>query len=260
MRKIFLILSVALLALTACTSSDDNPVKPQPEPRTVLVGLEFRNKYPVGPSMEVYTYDADYRLVNMKEIEVGTGDVLADLDYIYTPGHITKKGWDLFYDITDECTLDDQGRIVEYHHKNVKIETGQLLSDYLYTYTYDENGHMATTHSGDYVETYIWEGDELRTMTMAEGNAYTTYDFEPSDAPAQALFNRFGYNLPELCLQGRFGVLPAHMPAKVTSAAYIDGTMLFTSVTEFTTTTADDGHLGTVSKGNTTFVLHWGQQ
>ena len=119
---------------------------------------------------------------------------------------------------------------------------------------------MATTHSGDYVETYIWEGDELRTMTMAEGNAYTTYDFEPSDAPAQALFNRFGYDLPELCLQGRFGVLPAHMPAKVTSAAYIDGTMLFTSVTEFATTTDDDGHLGTVSTGNTTFVLHWGQQ
>ena len=50
------------------------------------------------------------------------------------------------------------------------------------------------------------------------------------------------------------------MPAKVTSAAYIDGTMLFTSVTEFTTTTDDDGHLGTVSTGNTTFVLHWGQQ
>ena len=150
MRKILCIISVALLALTACTSSDDNPVKPQPEPRTVLVGLEVRNKYPAGPSMEVYTYDADYRLVNMKEIEVGTGDVLADLDYIYTPGHITKKGRDLFYDITDECTLDDQGRIVEYHHKNVKIETGQLLSDYLYTYTYDENGHMATTHSGDY--------------------------------------------------------------------------------------------------------------
>ena len=102
MRKILCIISVALLALTACTSSDDNPVKPQPEPRTVLVGLEFRNKYPAGPSMEVYTYDADYRLVNMKEIEVGTGDVLADLDYIYIPGHITKKGRDLFYDITDE--------------------------------------------------------------------------------------------------------------------------------------------------------------
>ena len=63
-----------------------------------------------------------------------------------------------------------------------------------------------------------------------------------------------------MSLQGRFGVLPAHMPAKVTSAVYIDGTMLFTSVTEFTTTTADDGHLGTVSTGNTTFVLHWGQQ
>ena len=53
MRKTFLILSVALLSLTACTSSDDNPVKPQPEPRTVLVGLEFRNKYPAGPTMEV---------------------------------------------------------------------------------------------------------------------------------------------------------------------------------------------------------------
>lgn len=58
MRKIFLILSVALLALTACTSSDDNPVKPQPEPRTVLVGsharivnaANFGNLYHTGPA------------------------------------------------------------------------------------------------------------------------------------------------------------------------------------------------------------------
>jgi hypothetical protein len=240
---------------TACTN-DDNPAKP--EPRTVLVGLEFRNKYPAGPTMEVYTYDANYRLVNMKEIEISTGEAIADLDYIYTPGHITKKGWDLFYDITDECTLDDKGRIVEYHHKNVKIETGDLLADDYYTITYDENGHIATMHLGEMVETYIWEGDELRTTTMVEKIAYARSDFEPSDAPAQAILNRYGYHLSELCLQGCFGVLPAHMPAKKTTLTYLNGTLLGTIVNEFKTTTTADGHLATISEGKDTYILHWG--
>jgi hypothetical protein len=245
-----------LTVFTSC-SVDDNPVKR--EPKMMLVGLEFTNIYYFGRVMEKYTYDADYRLVNMKIVQVSTGDVLSDLDYIYTPGHITKKGQDYFHDVTDECRLDDQGRIVEQRHNTVDIETGKASEEDLYTFTYDENGHLATMQLSDLMETYIWEGDELRAKTVTSKSAYGTYDYETSDAPAQAVFNRFGYSLPELCQQGCFGVLPAHLPAKETFASYVDGTLLFKIVEEYNYTTAD-GRLATFSLDYGTYILHWEQK
>jgi YD repeat-containing protein len=239
---------------TSC-SIDDNPVKR--ERKMMLVGREFTDMPYFGTTIDKYTYDDEYRLVNMKTVQVSTGEVLSNLDYIYTPGHITKKGQNHVDEITDECRLDDQGRIVEYHNKCVNTETGKVLADDIYTFTYDENGHLATMHTANAVETYTWEGDELRSSIMIENNTgYLLETYEPSDAPAQTFFNWYGYKVPELCLQGCFGVLPAHMPAKQSIVMYLSDTLNISYDYEYKYTTVD-GRLATVTVDQSNYILYW---
>ena len=105
---------------TACTSSDDNPVSPQREPKTVLVGMDVMGHPFYGDLTYSYAYDDDCRLVKMKEEQVGTGLVITEFDYTYTTGHITKQGREEGYTVSEECCLDDHGRIVELVHNSIK--------------------------------------------------------------------------------------------------------------------------------------------
>lgn len=61
--------------------------------------------------------------------------------------------------------------------------------------------------------TYIWENNEL---VKIDTDGILVSEYETSDAPAQAIFNRVGYDseISELCSQGCFGKLPNHMPGR----------------------------------------------
>jgi hypothetical protein len=260
MKKLIMVLAATLICgaclFTSCKKEDNSVI---PATKTVLVSMEITNMFNIGHFIEEYTYDADYRLVNKKIVQVSNGAVVSDLDYIYTSGHITKRGTENDCYITDECTLDELGRIVECHHKSVRIETGNLVFDELYTFTYDENGHLAIKHQGDIVQTFNWEGDELRNTSMVQGNCNIVEVYETCDAPAQALFARFGYEQPELCLQGCFGVLPAHMFSKNTVILYLGDNVASEHSYDYSYTTVD-GRLATIDDGNGQYILHWGQR
>ena len=126
------------LAAASCSSNDDNPATPQRESKTVLVGMDFMGHPFYGDLTYSYAYD-DCRLVKMREEQVGTGLVITEFDYTYTPGHIKKQGREEAYTVTEECSLDDHGRIVELVHNSINDET-QKEYHYTYTYTYDEDG------------------------------------------------------------------------------------------------------------------------
>ena len=248
-----------LSVFTSC-SVDDNPVKR--EPKTMLVGMDYMGHFFYGDVTYSYTYDDDYRLVKMKEVQVGTDLVIAEFDYIYTPGHITKQGREEGYSITEECSLDDHGRIVEQVRTSVNIETQKALG-IIYTYTYDEDGHLTTVSSwtGDdpypIVYNYTWENGELRSRRMVEATIVVLYEYEPSDVPAQAYYNHIGYKeLEELCQQGCFGVLPRHLPSKQIFTMTMDDVVMSKLTTEYDYSVVD----GRVVASNDNYFLHWEQK
>ena len=211
------------------------------EARTVLAGMDFKGHPFYGDLTYSYTYDDDGRLVKMKEEQVGTGLVITEFDYTYTPGHITKQGREEAYTVTEECSLDDHGRIVELVHNSINDEK-QKEYHYTYTYTYDEDGHLATV--SQWVEgepnalliTFAWQDGELRSKTTDQSSVLMVYGYEPGDAPAQALFDRIGYSeADELCPQGCFGTLPLHLPSKQTVTLTLNGVEMSKRTTEYTT-------------------------
>lgn len=249
---------------TSCTVDNaDNPATPKT--KTVLMGMDFMGHPFYGDVTYSYIYDDDCRLVKMKEEQVGTDLVITDFDYTYTPGHITKQGRQEGYSVTEECSLDDHGRIVELVHTSLDYET-QKVYHFTYTYTYDKDGRLATmsqlTEGEPIITTYIWEGGDLRSMSVSQEQVqYLMVDeYETSNVPAQAFFNHIGYSeAEELCQQGCFGVLPLHLPSKLTNTIYLKDVQLLKKTTEYSYTVTD-GRVVAVSQGKTTYVLHWGQQ
>ena len=234
------------------------------EARTVLAGMDFMGHPFYGDLTYSYAYDDDCRLVKMKEEQVGTGLVFTEFDYTYTPGHIKKQGREEAYTVTEECSLDDHGRIVELVHNSINDET-QKEYHYTYTYTYDEDGRLATV--SQWVEgepnalltTFAWQDGELRSKTTDQSSVLMVIDYEPGDAPAQALFSRNGYSeADELCAQGCFGTLPLHLPAKQTVTLTYNGVEMSKRTTEYTYTVT----AGRLAAANDTsnYFLHWGQK
>jgi len=232
------------------------------EARTVLASMDFKGHPFYGDLTYSYAYDDDCRLVKMKEEQVGTGLVITEFDYTYTPGHITKQGREEAYTVTEECSLDDHGRIVELVHNSINDET-QKEYHYTYTYTYDEDGHLTTV--SQWVEgepnaliiTYAWQDGELRSKTTDQSSVLMVYGYEPGDAPAQALFSRIGYSeADELCPQGCFGTLPLHLPSKQTVTLTLNGVEMSRRTTEYTYTVT----AGRLTSANDTYFLHWGEK
>ena len=231
------------------------------EARTVLASMDFKGHPFYGDLTYSYAYDDDCRLVKMKEEQVGTGLVFIEFDYTYTPGHITKQGREEAYTVTEECSLDDHGRIVELVHNSINDET-QKEYHYTYTYTYDEDGHLTTVSQrvegepNALLVTFAWQDGELRSKTTDQSSVLMVYDYEPGDAPAQALFSRIGYSeADELCPQGCFGTLPLHLPAKQTVTLTLNGVEMSKRTTEYTYTVTA-GRLASASD-TYNYFLHW---
>ena len=231
------------------------------EGRTVLASMDFKGHPFYGDLTYSYAYDDDCRLVKMKEEQVGTGLVITEFDYTYTPGHITKQGREEAYTVTEECSLDDHGRIVELVHNSINDET-QKEYHYTYTYTYDEDGHLTTVSQwiegepNALLTTFAWQDGELRSKTTDQSSVLMVYDYEPGDAPAQALFSRNGYSeADELCPQGCFGTLPLHLPAKQTVTLTLNGVEMSKRTTEYTYTVTA-GRLASASD-TYNYFLHW---
>ena len=232
------------------------------EARTVLASMDFKGHPFYGDLTYTYTYDDDCRLVKMKKEQVGTGLVITEFDYTYTPGHIKKQGREEAYTVTEECSLDDHGRIVELVHNSINDET-QKEYHYTYTYTYDEDGHLTTVSQwiegepNALLTTFAWQDGELRSKTTDQSSVLMVYDYEPGDAPAQALFSRNGYSeADELCAQGCFGTLPLHLPSKQTVILTYNGVEMSKRTTEYTYTVT----AGRLAAANDTYFLHWGQK
>ena len=234
------------------------------EARTVLAGMDLKGHPFYGDLTYSYAYDDDCRLVKMKEEQVGTGLVITEFDYTYTPGHIKKQGREEAYTVTEECSLDDHGRIVELVRNSINDET-QKEYHYTYTYTYDEDGHLTTVsqwREGEpnaLLTTFAWQDGELRSKTTDQSSVLIVIDYEPGDAPAQALFSRNGYSeADELCAQGCFGTLPLHLPSKQTVTLTYNGVEMSKRTTEYAYTVTD----GRLAAANDTYnyVLHWGEK
>lgn len=228
-----------------------------PVKHTVFAGMDVSRMVFYGDVTYNYTYDDDYRLVRIKEMRAGDHFVIRDMSFNYSDGHISITGMSEGYYVTNECTLDEQGRIIEMIHSST--------SNYTYKYTYDAEGHLATatqiTDEGNLISTYLWENGELTSVHTGNGtgNGDKVLSFETSDAPAQALLNRMKYDneVSELCAQGCFGTLPAHMPSKRSLTLYLNGIAVNTITTEYSYTVEND-HLATCQAGdNLTFNFYW---
>ncbi|MBQ9525075.1 MAG: DUF4595 domain-containing protein [Bacteroidaceae bacterium] len=229
------------------------------EARTVLASMDFKGHPFYGDLTYSYAYDDDCRLVKMKKEQVGTGLVITEFDYTYTPGHITKQGREEAYTVTEECSLDDHGRIVELVRNSINSET-QKEHHYKYTYTYDEDGRLATVsqwvegETNALLTTFAWQDGELRSKTTDQASVLMVNDYEPGDAPAQALFGHIGYSeADELCPQGCFGTLPLHLPSKQTVILTYNGVEMSKRTTEYSYTVTD----GRLAAANDNYFLHW---
>lgn len=140
-----------------------------------------------------------------------------------------------------------------------------FYGDVIYYYTYDADGHLATsTQIADneiHTSTYVWENGELIAVNTGNGTGYgdTVIAFETSDAPAQALFNRMKYDndISELCSQGCFGTLPVHMPSKRSLTLYLEGIPVRTITTEYAYTVENDCLATCQVDDNMTFTFCW---
>lgn len=237
-------------------------------PKTMLTGKDITGASFYGNVRCSYVYDADYRLVNIKAIQVDDNYVIRDLNLIYSDGHLSVNGVSEGYSLSLECTLDNQGRIIEML-RDVHSLTTDFTSNRTYKYTYYADGHLQTetniTSDGSVISTYVWENDELKLITTGYDTdvARDEIEFEPSDAPAQTLFERMGYfsDISELCTQGCFGIIPKHMPSKITLTVYVYGNPLQTTTKEYAYT-VENGRISTIQEAfsGCTYTLHWGER
>lgn len=255
-KKLFLILATMTMIFVFSCKKEDNDI-PTPVKQTVFAGMDVSRMVFYGNVSYNYTYDDDYRLTRIKEINTDGHYVIRDMNFTYSDGHLSITGMSEGYYVANECTLDEQGRIIEMIHSGI--------SDYTYTYTYDDEGHIATatqiTDDGNLTSTYVWENGEITMVHTGNGtgNGDKVLTFETSDAPAQALFNRLKYDndISELCAQGCFGTLPAHMPSKRSLTLYLNGIAVNTITTEYSYTVEND-RLATCKAGdNLTFSFCW---
>ena len=235
-------------------------------PRTVLAGMDVTGVTLYGDVAYSYTYDADHRLTRIYEVTT-TGDnyVVRDINIAYSAGHLSISGMSEGYNLTAECTLNEQGRVTEMTRSAVSPTTG-FTSNRTFIYTYGADGRMATmtqiSDDGEITSTFVWENGELVSVYTGEGtgNGDMVIAFEASDAPAQALFYLMKYDsdVSELCLQGFFGTIPTHMPSTRSLTVYMNGIPIHTTTSEYVYT-VENGRLATCQEnGGSTHTFHWG--
>lgn len=240
---------------------------PEPEPttQTMLTGMMATGITLYDSVAYTYNYDDQYRLIRSEAHVRNDNYVIHDLLFAYTDGRISVTGTEDRRPLTFECTLDDQGRIT--HFVRTKVINDTITSITNTDFTYDAEGHLASVYSISDNSSqgsntiYVWEGDDLKAKNTEDG--LITVDYLPSDAPAQALFFSVGYDfeLEDLCAQGCFGKLPAHMPAQrtVTTTLPVPGMDPLVVTATFNYTVNAEGRLATCveTSGSTSYTFIW---
>lgn len=258
----------AILICGLTVSSCKKDPTPEPVKQTVLasmvgIGVSFFDSVTYN-----YEYDADCRLARIEAHLTNTNEPIQDFRFTYTDGNIKVEGTFVGDPTTYDCTLDSLGRIT---HMDLTAlysnDTTPTISRF--DFTYDADGHMATSYrltepdGGGALTKFNWEGEEVRSTDTGDG--MLTVDFETSNTPAQTMFSILGYEveISELCTQGCFGKLPAHMPSKrtVTTALPIPGMDPMVKVFDYTYTTDAEGRLATYESnsdnGTTRYTFNW---
>lgn len=242
--------AILLCGLVVSSCKKDPTPEPEPTKQTVLAGIVATGVSFYDSVTYTYEYDADYRIVRSESHVTNVDYVIHDLRFTYSDGHISVVGTTNETPVTIECTLNDEGLITHFVKTEVFNDTVTDITNV--DLTYDEVGRLTSEYTISDVgqgvtNNYVWEGDELVARNMEGGPV--TVDFVPSDAPAQALLNMIGYSsiLEDLCTQGCFGKLPAHMPAQktLTTTFPIPGMDPHVVTTNFTYTVNADGRLAT---------------
>ena len=245
--------AILICGLTVSSCKKDPQPTPEPEPttQTMLTGI-VATGVPIYDSVTYsYEYDAQYRLVRSKSQVTNEDYVIQDLKFTYSDGRISVTGTEAEEPVTLECTLDSEGRITHYVSTLLINDSTTIITNI--DFTYDAEGRLikefsSSNREGNGATTeYVWEGDELKASSMGDG--VITDDFVASDAPAQALFQKMDYDvtLSDLCTQGCFGKLPAHMPSKrtMTITLPIPGMEPVVTPSSFTYTVNAEGRLAT---------------
>lgn len=257
------------LTVSSCKKPEPQP-EPQPEPekQTVLTGMNATDMPFYNNVTCSYEYDAQYRIVRTRAVVDDDNYVINDYHFTYSQGRIDIEGTESERPVTSFCLLDSEGRITHIETTNVANDSTTIFSQRDYTYSSEGRLESETlqseTRSGkeQSVQKIVWNGDEIVGIDIAGGAVVV--DFETSDAPAQALFDRMGYNVyfPELCAQGCFGKLPAHMPSKKTLTTNVPGLDPIVRVVSYAYT-VDQDRLATCGETNeftnetTHFTFRW---
>jgi hypothetical protein len=265
MKRLFQwVLAAALIGgasvFTSCIK-DDNPATPNTPHAPVLSSVRITGPYIYGTATVNYEHDAAGRLVKDKEVN-DDGVLIRDLNYTYSPGHISITGLDEFAYETIECTLDAEGRIIEIKRKSVTRLEGNI-SEYTYLFTYYPDGHLQTeTKAGggsSMTNTWIWENDELVKIDTEDSSVKLLIEFEPSDAPAQDLLYLMTYNgeSDELCPQGCLGKLPKHLPKTKKISTIVNGVTLYTTTLNYTYGVENGRLVSVLDENGVTRTLSW---
>lgn len=258
-------ISWVFAALLICGLTVSSCKKEPAEKKTVLAGMSATGVPMYDSVTYTYEYDANYRIVRVEAHQTNDGYVVKDVRFTYSDNSIKVEGSIDSSPGTIVCTLDSKGRIT--HLEDTRIGDS-VISVTHYDYTYDDEGHLLTEfrqsqgENNDGATTkYEWEGDELKATDMGDGALRTT--FEPSDAPAQALYLLIGYDLKlyELCAQGCFGKTPAHMPSKSSMAMSVTIPGMPPIEFDYNYTVNGEGRLATCEENGTVrhakYTLNW---
>ena len=257
-------------SIASCEKEPQPTPDPEPSTQTVLAGIVATGVPFYDSVTYTYNYDAEYRITRSESHVTNIDYVIHNMLFTYSDGHISVVGTENESPVTIECTLDGEGRITHYVKTLVINDTVNDITNV--DFTYDADGHLASEYriSNDAsaqgaTVNFVWEGDELKARNMEGG--IITIDYVASDAPAQALFSIIGYDifLEDLCAQGCFGKLPAHMPAQetITTTLPIPGMDPIVVTTNYTYTVNTEGRLATcVETGGandqaTNYTFNW---
>ena len=99
-----------------------------PVKHTVFAGMDVSRMVFYGDVTYNYTYDDEYRLLRIEEIQADDNYVIRDMYFIYSDNHISIIGMSEGYNVINECTLDEQGRITEMIHSGNSSYTNKYWS------------------------------------------------------------------------------------------------------------------------------------
>lgn len=252
-KWMFAAILICGLAVSSCKKDPQPTPAPDPDPepitQTVLTGIVGTGVLTYGNVTYSFEYDSDYRVTRSLFYQTDDNTVNLDLHFTYSESHISAECHATGK--TYECTLDDEGRITHYVRTRDINDTIHDITTA--DFTYDAEGHLISKYTisnapdaqGATVD-FVWEGDELKERNTEDG--LITDEFETSEAPAQVMLDKFGFDteLSALSAQGCFGKLPAHMPSKSTKATHIAGVPFIVRVDEFTYTFDANGRLATM--------------